>query len=655
MGYLNFDKSELVNLQYSLHREVLSTNRAGSYMTTSIVCCNTRKYHGLLICPIEKFDNEVFVLLSSIDETIIQHDQSFNLGIHQFPNGVYEPRGHKYIIDFEIEPTPTLIYRVGGVVLKKELLMIHNADQIMIRYTLLEAHSETKLQLRPFMAFRNRHKLSKANLFINTEYDVVENGISSCLYTGFPALNLQINKTHTFISNPDWYYDFVYYEEKVRGYDYKEDLYTPGYFDMSIEKGESVIISASLKTENSKKLETTFSKEIKSRPAKDSFVNCLKNSATQFIVQQGKNMEVLAGFPWFGRWGRDTFIALPGLTLTANYDLKSCKGVLDTMSGEVSNGLFPNIGKDDNAAYNSVDAPMWYFWTIQKYSQAINDKKQIWKDYGLKMKQVLEAFRNGINNHIRMDDNGLIWAAQDGKALTWMDAIVDSGPVTPRAGYAVEINALWYNAIQFTLELAEANGDTVFISEWRDLPAKIKENFLSAFWNEDLHYLADYVDHQGQNMDLRSNQVIATSLDYSMLTDDQISNILYAIKNDLLTPKGLRTLSPNHPDYKGFYAGDQPTRDRAYHQGTVWVWQLSHYVEACFKLYGKSFIDKAKDIVAGFDDCMTYYGLCSIAEVYDGNPPHHPGGSPSQAWSVSEILRIMSLIEKYEKQNKHNL
>lgn len=648
MGYLTFNKSELVNLQYSLHRELLSTNRAGSYMSTTIVCCNTRKYHGLLVCPIKEFDNESFVLLSSLDETIIQHDQTFNLGIHQYQGGVYDPRGHKYIIDFEFEPTPTLTYRVGGVVLKKELLMVHNADQILIRYTLVDAHSSTILRLRPFLAYRNRHQLSKANLFANSDFDTVENGIASRLYSGFPILNIQLDKKNRFESNPDWYYNVEYYEEKARGYDYLEDLYTPGYFEIPIKKGESIIVSASLKEENTKKLSFFFDKEVNSRPPKDSFINCLKNSATQFIVKQGKDTEVLAGFPWFGRWGRDTFIALPGLTLSENYDLKACKDVLDTMSREVNNGLFPNIGKDDNAAYNSVDAPMWYFWAVQKYTNAVNDKALVWKDYGKKMKQVLEAFRSGVNFHIQMHENGLIWASQEGKALTWMDAVVEGVPVTPRAGYAVEINALWYNAVRFMLEFARENGDEKFVKEWNSLPERIEESFNIVFWNEELGYLADYVDENGQNMNLRPNQVIAASMPYSPIDDEKKSSIINAIKDELLTSKGLRTLSPNHPDYKGFYAGDQVTRDKAYHQGTVWVWQLSHYVEACFKLHGKTFVSRAKEIALAFEEDMTDYGLCSIAEVYDGNPPHHPGGSISQAWSVSEILRIIQMIKQHE-------
>lgn len=647
MGYLEFNKSELVNLQYSLHREMLSTNRAGSYMSSTIVCCNTRKYHGLLVCPIENLDDESYVLLSSLDETIIQHDQEFNLGIHKYPNGIYSPRGHKYIRDFRFEPIPTLIYRVGGVVLQKELIMMHNSDRILIRYTLLEAHSDTMLRLRPFLAYRNRHQLSKANLFVNTIHNDIQNGIASNLYKGFPSLNMQLGKRNTFISEPDWYYNIEYTEEQKRGYDYTEDLFTPGYFEIPIKTGESVVFSASLKVENPEIFDRDVEEEILSRPPKNNFVNCLKNSASQFIIQRNNDTEIIAGYPWFGRWGRDTFIALPGLTLADHYDPKSCKAVLDTMSREVNNGLFPNIGKHDNAAYNSVDAPMWYFWAIQRYADTVADKKMIWESYGEKMKNVLRSFRNGINEYILMTDNGLIWASQPGKALTWMDAVVEGVPVTPRGGYAVEINALWYNAVLFTLELAQLNGDEDFVKEWQDLPPQIKESFNAVFWNEEFRYLADYVDENGQNMDIRSNQVIATSLCHSPIDDEQKNSILRVIRKELLTPKGLRTLSPNHPDYKGIYDGDQNTRDRAYHQGTVWVWQLGHYVEANFKLLGSAFCDEAENIARNFEEDMTDYGICSIAEVYDGNPPHHPGGSISQAWSVSEVLRIIQMKNKY--------
>ena len=614
MSYLNFNKEELVNLEYSLKREVLSTNRAGGYSSTTVVCCNTRKYHGLLVLPISEFGGENHVLLSSLDETVVQHGQSFNLGIHKYP-GVYEPRGHKYIVDLEYDPLFTLTYRVGGVVLKKEILMVHNEAQLMIRYTLEDAHSETYLRLKPFLAYRNVHALSKANEFVPV---------------------------------PDWYYNIEYLEEKNRGYDYKEDLFVPGYFEVPIKKGESIIFSASTEEVKPSTLKRKFQQMENKRERRDDFESCLTYSASQFIVHEGKDTEVVAGYPWFGRWGRDTFIALPGLTLAAGGDLRNCKEVLDTMVRQLHDGLFPNIGKGDKAAYNSIDAPMWFFWAVQEYDKVLGEPETVWKNYGSKMKSILTAFREGVNPGLRMDANGLIWARQPGKALTWMDAVVRGVPVTPRAGYAVEINALWYNAVCYMLKLAEEAKDNTFIKEWKDMPELIRTSFVETFWNEEKGYLADYVDEKGQNLDVRPNQVFACSLTYSPITDDMKERVLKVVTRELLTPKGLRTLSPKNPKYHGHYEGNQDERDNAYHQGTVWPWLIGAYIEANLKLYGKQFLPEAKELLEGFEEDMALYGLCSIAEVYDGDPPHHPNGSISQAWSVGEVLRSMKLIRKYE-------
>lgn len=648
MAYLKFNKDELVNLEYSLKREVLATNRAGGYMSSTIICCNTRKYHGLLIVPIEEFNNENHVLLSSLDETVIQHGQAFNLGIHKYP-GNYEPRGHKYIVDFEYEPVYTLTYRVGGVVLKKEIVLVHNEDQVVIRYTLVDAHSETLLRLKPFLAYRNVNSLCKANMMANTKYELVENGIRSKLYNGFPYLHMQLSKDNEFVATPDWYKNIEYMEEESRGYDFREDLFVPGYFEVPIKKGESIIFSASTVPAATGRLKSKFQKLVDARAPRNSFVNCLKYSASQFVVKEGKDTEIIAGYPWFGAWGRDTFIALPGVTLSAAGDTKTCKDVLDTMSRQLNNGLFPNVGKGKNAAYNSVDAPMWYFKALQEYGEAIGDTALVWKNYGSRMKSILTAYRAGINAYVQMHENGLIWADEPGKALTWMDAIVNGRPVTPRGGYQVEINALWYNAICYTLKLAQEAGDTKFVKAWEQMPERIKDSFLKLFWNEEKEYLADYVSQAGQNIFVRPNQVIACSLEYSMLTDEMKRKILDVVKRELLTPKGLRTLSPKNPNYKGLYGGSQPERDEAYHQGTVWPWLTGPYIEANFRLYGTSFASKAKELLAGFEEDMTLYGVCSVSEVYDGNPPYAPNGCISQAWSVGEILRGLALIHKFEK------
>lgn len=644
MAYLKFNKDELVNLEYSLKREVLATNRAGGYMSSTIIGCNTRKYHGLLIVPIEEFGGVNHVLLSSLDETIIQHGQEFNLSIHKYP-GNYEPRGHKYIVDFEYEPVFTLIYRVGGVKLKKEMVLVHNEGQVLIRYTLLDAHSDTILRLKPFLAYRNIHALSKANMMANTKYQPLENGIRSKLYNGFPSLNMQINKKNEFIAVPDWYYNIEYIEEQNRGYEYQEDLFVPGYFEFPIKKGESVIFSASIEEASPSRLKTKFQKLVDERAPRNSFENCLKYSASQFIVRRGKDTEIVAGYPWFGRWGRDTFIALPGLTLSASGDIKTCKEVLDTMIRQINNGLFPNIGKDKDAAYNSVDAPMWFFKAVQEYGDVLKDDASVWKNYGAKMKSVLKAFRDGVNDYIKMAENNLIWADEPGKALTWMDAVVNGVPVTPRGGYQVEINALWYNAICYTLKLADKAGDEKFIREWQDMPSRVKDSFIKVFWNENVNYLADYVNEEGQNLYVRPNQIIACSLEYSPLSDEMKRDVLDVVKGMLLTPRGLRTLSPRNSLYKGQYEGNQMERDQAYHQGTVWAWLIGPYIEANFRLYGKSFAKEAKNLLAGFEDDMTVYGVCSVNEIYDGNPPYTPNGCISQAWSVGEILRSMAMIK----------
>lgn len=648
MNYLDFEKSELVNLEYSLGREILSTNRAGGYFSTTIVLCNTRKYHGLMVLPLDQFDGENHVLLSSVHETIVQHKKEFNLGINRYP-GIYEPRGHKYIIDFTYEPTPKITYRVGGVVIEKELLFVHNEEQIMIRYTLKEAQSPTRIRIKPFLAFRNAHSISKSNLYVNKYFKEEQNGVKFKLYNGFPYLHLQLNKTNEYVAAPDWYYDIEYMEELKRGYEGHEDLFVPGFFELPIKKGESIILSASTSEQNTKSLTRKYNMEIQRRPKKDNLENCLRNAAHQFIVKRGKKTEIIAGYPWFGRWGRDTFIALPGLTLSVG-DIKSCREVLDTISREMKSGLFPNMGNATTSAFNSVDAPLWYFWTIQQLNNKTKDKTETWKAYGKKMKSILNAYRDGqLPYSIKMHENGLIWAGEKGVALTWMDAVANGKPVTPRIGYQVEINALWYNAIMFTIELAEHNNDSKFVKEWQPIAELVSNSFNEVFWVKEKNYLADYVDNNGQNIYVRPNQIFAASLPYSPITDEAKRYVLDVVEGELFTTKGLRTLSPKNPNYIGKYEGDQATRDSAYHQGTAWPWLLGHFIEAHYKIHGLATNTIAKKILDSICEDMDKHGVCGIAEIYDGDPPQQPNGCISQAWSVSEILRIKRIYDKKSK------
>ena len=643
MSALTFDKSELGNLEYSLQREMLATDRKGGYMSTSIVCCNTRKYHGLMVAPIDATD-EAYVLLSSLDETIIQHDQSFNLALHRF-KGVYEPRGHKYITDFEYTPTPTITYRVGGVILRKELLWIHKRTQLMIRYTLVDAHSDTTLRLRPFFAFRNKHSLSKANMEANGRSYPVQGGVKCKLYEGFPWLYLQTNKADAeFVAAPDWYYGFEYPEEIKRGYDGYEDLLTTGYFEMNIKKGESIIFSAATdEMATGETISQIYEASIARRTHKIDFLSCLHHSARQFVVRRpGGRTEMIAGYPWYGTVGRDTFISLPGIVLEQNYK-EDCMDVLDTMVSQMQNGDFAGSA----SAWVAADAPLWFFWTWQNLEKHITAKK-LWERYGEAMKAVLEAYRRGFGDKVKMHDNGLVWAAADGECLTWMNTKVDGKPVAQRAGYAVEIQALWYNAVSYTLALARKYKDKAFVEAWAAVPAKTKESFISKFWLKD-GYLADYVNDYEVNDFRRSNMLVACALDYTMLDEMQIMDVLGVVRQHLLTKRGIRSLSPRNPFYQPSYAEDQRSQDMASYNGAIWVWPLMFYAKTCFAIGGERFLPDAEELLAGFDEEIQTACIGSVSECFEGDPPFKAHGCLSQATSVGALLYISDLVSQWRK------
>ena len=488
MGYLEFDKNDLINLEYSLKREIIRSNRAGSYASSTIIGCNIRKYHGLLVCPCHKKSSDNHVLISSLDATIVQYDQEFNLGIHKYQGDLFIPKGHKYAREYRAETVEEIVYRIGGVVLKRESVLVEKKEQILIKYTLVDAQSPVLLKLRPFLAFRNVHSLSKANMYANTRYRNTSNGIYSRLYDGFPGLYMQISKKVEFVAVPDWYYGIEYQKEQTRGYDYKEDLFVPGYFEVPIRRGESIVFSACTSEVNPAGLKKKFSSETQTRIPRDSFMNCLNNSADQFLVKKERGTEIIAGYPWFGTWGRDTFIALPGITL-ARGNYKIARDVIQTMGKRLKNGLFPNMGIKNDVSYNSVDAPMWFIYALREYEKHLPES-EIWRTWGSKIKSILKAFRDGTDFNIKMDQNGLIYAGEEGKALTWMDAVNTFGPVTPRIGNPVEVNALWYNNLVQSLMWAEKSGDTKFISEWKDLPERIANSFIQHFWNDEKGYLA---------------------------------------------------------------------------------------------------------------------------------------------------------------------
>jgi predicted glycogen debranching enzyme len=646
MSYLNFDKTQLINLSYSLERELIRSNRAGSYSCTTIIASNTRKYHGLLVVPLEQLDGGYHVLLSSLDETVIQHQQEFNLGVHKFPGDYYNPKGHKYVRDFTADLIPKITYRVGGVILTKEMLLIEKEERMLIKYTLVEAQSPTKLRFKPFLAFRNIHALSKANMDVIGKSIKVKNGIKTRMYHGYPYLFMQFSKQADYVSSPDWHYNIEYFKEQRRGYEFQEDLYVPGFFELPIKKGESVIFSAGLSEADPVGLKRKFDSEANKRTPRNTFKNCLVNSAHQFIYRKDKKTDVIAGYPWYGPRCRDTFIALPGLTLAIG-DEKTCLDVLRTMSKKLEGALFPDCRQNGKINFDAADIPLWFFWSLQQYANYTGNYPAVWKEFGKKMKHILSCYRCGIGSHIQMHENGLIWASEPGKALTWMNAYVDGKPVTQRNGYAVEINLLWYNAVQFALELAGHANDRVFVKEWSQTSGLIKDSFLEKFWNEDRGYLADVVNEEGIDDRVRPNMVFAASFHYSPLNIDQQKLLLDKITEELLTPRGLRTLGPNEKLYKGIYFGNQSDRDYALFNGTAWPWLLGHYVEGLLKVFRKSTIDKVKSIYYGFEEEIKIHGIGTISEVYDGDPPHKAGGAISMAVNVGELLRLRRMYRNF--------
>lgn len=648
MSYISFEKSQLVNLEYSLPKELLRTSREGAYASTTLINCNTRKYHGLLVVPQPAMDNGNHVLLSAFDETLIQHNAEFNLAIRKYKGETYQPKGHKYITDLVNEPIPRLTYAVGGIVFTKEMLFSHKDGRTIIKYTLVSANSPTTIRFRPFLAFRNIHALCKANYDVDKSYEEIENGIRVRMYKGYSYLNLQFSRKPEYVHVPDWYYNVEYIREKARGYDCYEDLYVPGYFEMPIAKGESIYFSAGIEPVNTASLKKLFDNEIGRRIPRDSFEHCLMNAAQQFIVKLGKRVEVIAGYPWFGRWGRDTFISLPGLAMVTG-ETKSAKAAIDSLLPEMKGPLFPNKGMGEDTYYNSADTPLWFFWTLQQLRLFSPEKLNLWKEYGKRLKTILYGYKEGCAYNIKMHDNGLIFAGEAGIPLTWMDAVVEGKPVTPRTGFAVEINALWYNAVMFAIELATEAGDHEFVKEWKPVADNFPAAFEANFWDAKKKHLADYTNGDYRDLSMRPNQVFATSLPYVPLGEEKRNFILERIKSELLTSRGLRSLAPKNPLYKGVYAGNQTERDLAYHQGTVYPWLLGHFAEGYLKIHGKSGLSLITSLYKGFEEVMLEHGIGTISEVYDGDPPHKPGGAISQAWNVAELLRINWLIRSYSK------
>ncbi len=644
MSYLRLDKVLMTNLEESLSREVLRTNRSGAYHCSTIVDCNTRKYHGLLVVPVPELDDENHVLLSSLDETVIQHGAEFNLGLHKYNGDNYSPQGHKYIREFDCEKVPTTWYRVGGVILKKEKLFVHHENRILIRYTLVEARSETTLRLRPFLAFRSVRQYTHENLQANRDYNEIEHGIKTCMYEGYPDLYMQLSKSNTFHFAPDWYRGIEYTKEQERGYHFNEDLYVPGYFEMKIRKGESIVFSGGTSEVATDTLNTLFSEEMEDRTPRSNFKYCLINAAHQFLNKQEEEHYVLAGYPWFKCRARDLFISLPGLTLSID-ETEKFHSVMDTASKVIDAVL-----KGENSPLHIYetehpDVLLWAVWTIQQYAK-MQSAEEARNRYADLLRRIITYYLDNKHPQARLHDNGLLHTDSGRtQAVTWMNAMVYGKPVTPRSGYIVELNTLWYNALMFIADLL--SDDEEFGIRLRDMAQCAAASFIQTFLNKH-GYLFDYVDGENTVWSVRPNMIFAVAFDYSPLNRKQQKGILDIVTRELLTPKGIRSLSPKSTGYNPNYTGTQSARDYAYHQGTAWPWLSGFYFEAYLKLNKLSGVSFVERQLIGFEDEMSSHCIGTLAELFDGNPPFKGRGAVSFAMNVAEILRTLYLLDEYD-------
>ena len=645
MSYLKFDKNLMINLEQSLMKETLRTNQAGAYHCTSVVDCNTRKQHGLLVIPIPEFDNSWHVMLSSLDVSVIQHGASFNLGLHRYSGGVYSPNGHKYIREYDYDNVPRTTYRVGGVILTKEKIFISHENRILIRYTLVEAHSPTTLRFRPMLAFREVNQLVVANDALNPECPAVPNGVSCCLYPGYPNLYMQFNRKPTWVYEPNWYKGFEYVKDLERGVPYTEDLWVPGYFEVPIKKGESIIFSAGINEVSPRSLSKMYENEFATRTCRTSFFNCLKNAAKQFYLRDKDGMFLLSGYPWGKILARNTFMSLPGTTIAIDHKA-DYEAIMATASQALQHFMMTGEADKRIRGIELPDIPLWCIWALQQYAKAYG-MEEARERYLPLLTEIVEYILDNRHPNLQVVPSGLVRSVGTDSPVSWMNAAWGGRPVVPRTGFLVEFNALWYNALVFVSKLTEEQPDHSALRERIDeVAGKLKESFISTFLN-DYGYLYDYVNDNYADPSVRPNMAVAIGLDYSPLDRRQRKGVLDVVTRELLTPKGLRTLSPKSFGYSPFYLGSPEEREMALHNGPARPWLFGFYADAYLRVFGHSGVSYIDRMLIGYEDEMTNGCIGSLSQLYDGNPPFGGRGAISHATNVAGILRTITTLKKF--------
>ena len=649
---IQFKQEICRDLDAALRREWLETNGLGGFASSTIIGLNTRRYHGLLVAatkpPVGRF-----LLLSKLEETLFIEGQAFELSANRYP-GVVHPQGFRYLKQFRLDPFPVFTYEVEGIEIEKSVFMIQGENSTVVHYELKKNnHPESPknlwLELRPLIAFRDYHSTTHENGAINRDVEERSDLASVSPYQGLPSLYLAHNAVDL-RKTGDWYRNFEYDAERERGLDFSEDLFNPLVlrFDLRLRRQASVI--ASTEQRDVAKVEYRESEITRRRnaklssPVEDDFVQTLAAAADQYIVSRGDQKTVIAGYHWFSDWGRDTMIALPGLTLpTGKHEV--ARSILRTFAKHADQGMLPNRFPDagETPEYNTVDATLWFFEAARAYLAYTGDLEFVRDELYPVFADIVLWHVRGTRYGIKVDPSGLLSSGEPGVQLTWMDAKVGDWVVTPRRGKPVEIQALWYNALCIMEDLARHFGDEAGQKRYRSMATLARWSFNRLFWNEPTGCLYDVVNGGPPDASIRPNQIFAVSLTHSMLSTERAKAVVEKVQEHLLTPYGLRTLAPSDPQYRGRYTGGPTERDGAYHQGTVWPWLMGPFISAYVKVNGDSEAARrqAAAWLAPLKDHLADGGLGHISEILDGDSPQRPCGCIAQAWSVAEILRAL--------------
>lgn len=645
---IDFDKKICSNFEESSSREWLETNGIGGFASGTISGANTRRYHGLLTAATKPPLGRI-TMLSKVEETVVVDGESFELSSNQYPGSIH-PKGFEYLISFRPDPFPIWTYEIGNMVVEKRVFMMHRRNETVIQYkaksTVRGKRPKVSMTFRPMLSFVDYHHLQHEDPNFAAAFETRNGEIKIQPYGQMPSLFISHNGSDI-AKTGYWYRHFEYAIEKERGFDFHEDLFQPFEITFDLKNAAVLIVSteSGAATKDAGALEKAEIKRrkalIKKAGAKTEFEKDLVLAADQFIVERGEGHTVIAGYPWFSDWGRDTMIALPGLTLATDRP-EIARNILLEFAKNVSEGMLPNRFPDagDEAEYNTVDATLWYFEAVRAYVEKTDDYKFVRENIYPTLADILVWHLRGTRYNIHVDTDGLLYAGDRSVQLTWMDAKIGDLVITPRTGKPVEIQALWYNALRTMEAFAQRFGDEEDKSKYDAMADLAKLSFNGAFWNDDEQCLFDVVENGTRDGSVRPNQIFAASLPYSMLDDARAKAVVDKVEAELLTPVGLRSLSPRDPKYIPVYIGSPFDRDSAYHQGTVWGWLIGGFVDAYRRVYPER-ENRITEILSGFELHLHEAGVGQISEIFDAEPPHSPRGCPAQAWSVAEVLRVL--------------